>query len=370
MPPLSIMIKPVSGMCDLRCRYCFYADVSAHREKASFGRMREETAHALIRRAFMYADDSITFAFQGGEPTLAGIDFYERFVSLVREYNTRGLRVAYSLQTNGCGLTDAFCAFFAKHDFLVGVSLDGTRETHNAARVDAMGEGSYDRVICGIRLLQKHKVECNILCVVTEAVAKAPKAVWQTLAPYGYIQFIPCIDAFDGEKSTFSLSAKSYGEFLIAVYDLYEAAFLRGSPVSERRFDNYLSMLLGRMPEHCGMAGQCGLYFLVEADGGVYPCDFYVLDAWRAGNICETSFARLAKTECMTAFRQMSLQKPSACRDCAWLHLCRGGCRRDREQILGEPLGENRFCESYRMLFAARGARMAALADKVAKIYK
>ncbi|MBQ9133071.1 MAG: anaerobic sulfatase maturase [Clostridia bacterium] len=367
MPPLSIMIKPVSGMCDLRCRYCFYADVSAHRAQAVFGKMSEDTARALIRRACIYADGSITFAFQGGEPTLAGLGFYEKFVSLVREYNTRGLRVAYSLQTNGCGLTDAFCAFLAKHNFLVGVSLDGTRQTHNAARVDAVGEGSYDRVLCGIKLLQKHKVEFNILCVVTEAVAKAPRAVWQALAPYGYIQFIPCIDDFDGGKSVFSLSAKSYGQFLIATFDLYEDAFLHGKPISERRFDNYLSMLLGNMPEHCGMSGQCGLYFLIEADGSVYPCDFYVLDAWRAGSICETSFARLEKSERMTAFRQMSLQKPSVCRDCAWYRLCRGGCRRDREQVLGDALGENRFCESYRMFFTARFERLQGLAKRIAE---
>lgn len=367
MPPLSIMIKPVSGMCDLRCRYCFYADVSAHREKAILGKMSEDTARALIRRAFIYADGSISFAFQGGEPTLAGLGFYEKFISLVGEYNTRSLRIAYSLQTNGCTLTDEFCAFFAKHNFLIGVSLDGTRETHNAARVNAAGEGSYDRVLRGIKLLQKHKVEFNILCVVTEAVAKAPRAVWQALAPHGYIQFIPCIDDFDGKGSAFSLSAKSYGEFLIATFDLYEAAFLRGKPIRERRFDNYLSMLLGNMPEHCGMAGQCGLYFLVEADGSVYPCDFYVLDMWRMGNVCETSFARMEKSECMTAFRQMSLQKPSACRDCIWYRLCCGGCRRDREQVLGDALGENRFCESYRMFFAARGARMLALAKRISE---
>lgn len=365
MPPLSMMIKPASSACDLRCRYCFYSDVASHREQAFCGMMTPQTMRALVRRAFIYADDSITFAFQGGEPTLAGLEFYETFVSLVNEYNVRGLSVSYALQTNACHLSDALCALFAKHRFLIGVSLDGDRETHDAARVDAKGKGSYDRVLSGIALLKKHKVDFNILCVVTARTVEHTKKIWKALAPYGHLQFIPCINGFEEEMESFSLEAEAYGRFLIESFDLYEAAFYSGHPVSERRFDNYIGMLLGYAPEHCGMAGRCGLYFLIEADGSVYPCDFYALDEWRLGNVNETSLARIADSPKALAFREASYPLPDGCLSCKWRTFCRGGCRRDREPFSDGNPGENRFCESYQMLFDARFDRMAVLAERI-----
>ena len=365
MPPLSMMIKPASSACDLRCRYCFYADVTSRREQACRGMMTPQTMRALVRRAFIYADDAVTFAFQGGEPTLAGVDFFQAFLRLVQEYNVRGLPVSYALQTNGCHLSDALCALFAKHHFLLGVSLDGDRETHDAARVDAEGKGSYDRVLSGIALLKKYKVDFNILCVVTARTAEHTEQVWKALAPYEHLQFIPCIDEFDGERGSFSLGAKAYGRFLIESFDLYEAAFYTGHAVSERRFDNYIGMLLGYMPEHCGMAGRCGLYFLVEADGSVYPCDFYALDEWRLGNVNETSLARIANSSKALAFREASLTLPDQCSACKWRALCRGGCRRDREPMSDGKPGENRFCESYRLFFEKRFDRMALLAERI-----
>ena len=365
MPPLSMMMKPVSSACNMRCRYCFYADVAAHRAQASYGVMSAQTTETLIRKAFLYADQSVSFAFQGGEPTLAGVDYYRNFLSLVKKYNSRGLQVSYALQTNALALTDEMCALFREHHFLLGVSLDGCRETHDALRPDARGEGTYDRVLQGIALLRKHGVDFNILCVVTQQVAARPHAVWNALKEYGYLQFIPCIDDFEGDANPYSLRPEAYGRFLINTFDDYEKAMRAGRPVSERRFDNYLSILLGQRPELCGMTGQCGLYFLVEADGGVYPCDFYVLDAYRLGNIHETSFARMEKSAQSVDFRRSSLQLPEACRACKWLSMCRGGCRRDRQATLESALGENRFCESYRMFFESCFDRMRALAASI-----
>ncbi len=366
MPPLSMMIKPVSAACNMRCRYCFYADVSANRAVKSYGVMDRATMQALVRRAFAYADGAVSFAFQGGEPTLAGLPFYQEFVKLTRQYNTRNLNVSYAIQTNGYNLTDEMCAFLAENRFLTGVSVDGTREIHDALRLDAQGEGTWDRVMEGIARLKRHGAEYNVLCVVTEPVARQGKACWDSLCGHRYLQFIPCIDDFGGGKQPYSLTAESYGQFLIDTFDRYEAAFRAGRPVSERRLDNYMMILLGRQPEHCGMAGQCGLYFLAEADGGIYPCDFYVLDEWRLGNVNETGLRRMEACERARLFRETSLKRPERCAACRYLALCRGGCRRDREPWTDSLPGENRFCGSYRRFFDERLARMRALAAEIA----
>ena len=358
MPPLHIMIKPVSGACNMQCRYCFYADEANHRSTASFGIMQSDTMNTLVRKAVIYAEGRVTFSFQGGEPTVAGVEFYRDFVKTVSEYNVRGLSVSYSLQTNATLLTDEFCAFFAKHGFLIGVSLDGTKEIHDSLRTCADGKGTYSSVMYGIELLQKHGVEFNILCVMTKSVAENIKEVWKSLSVYGNIQFIPCIDGLDGKAAQFSLDAESYGNALIEIFDLYKAAFSTSSPVRERRMENYIAMLLGYPPEHCGMLGRCGVYFLCEADGSVFPCDFYVLDEWKIGNVNETSFARMVKSDVMQRFWHEGMEVPAKCRACEYFMLCRGGCRRDREGLC-----ENRFCQSYKHFFKNRLPNMKALAE-------
>lgn len=244
---------------------------------------------------------------------------------------------------------------------MIGVSLDGTKEIHDSLRIGNDGKGTYSLVVQGIELLKKHNVEFNILCVVTKDVAKNIRAVWKSLSMYGHIQFIPCIDGIDGEVTRFSLDAKNYGDALIEIFDLYRAAFFSAAPVRERRMDNYLSILLGYPPEQCGMLGKCGLYFLCEADGSVFPCDFYALDEWKIGNINETSFARMVKSDVMQRFQREGGETPIKCRECEYFMLCRGGCRRDREPLLIE----NRFCESYKHFFKSRLSDMQALADKI-----
>jgi len=359
MPPIHIMIKPVSGACNMRCTYCFYADEAAHRNVFSYGKMDSATVKNIVRKAFIYADESVSFTFQGGEPLLAGLEFFEAFVKCVNSFNTRDLDVLYSLQTNGTLLTDSFCRFFKANDFLVGVSLDGTEEIHDALRKDASGNGSYKKVKDGIRLLEKHGVDFNLLCVLTKECALNIKTVWKELSPHRHVQFIPCIDGLDGTSSPHSIDAELYGKALVDIFDLYERHNLLGSPVSERRIDNYLFILMGYPPEQCGMCGSCGTYFLCEADGSVFPCDFYVLDHWKLGNVNETSFARMERGEVMERFQNEGMQISDACRSCEYYFLCRGGCRRDREP----DLLTNRFCESYKYFFENRLERMRELAE-------
>lgn len=377
MPPLSMMIKPVSSMCNMRCKYCFYADVTRHRDTVSYGVMSMATLETLVRRAFAYAEGNISFAFQGGEPTLAGVDFFRNLISLERMYNVRHIPVHNAIQTNAFDLSDELIEVLAKNRFLVGVSLDSPKRIHDHMRIDAHGNGTYDTIMQNIKRMQAAGIEYNILCVVNSFIARAPREVWQALAPHTYLQFIPCLDGFDGEPEEFSLTSDDYKEFLKVTFDLYYAAYMKRRYVSVRNFDNYISILLGQTPENCAMQGHCGTYYLIEGDGGVYPCDFYVLDQWRMGNINASSFHSLAKSPTGNAFRAESHYTPAECRSCKWAFLCRGGCKRDRVPLVpavdsktGEKImipGLNRFCDAYKDFFEYSYPRMQEIAHDIAR---
>lgn len=362
MPPVNLLIKPASSMCNMRCKYCFYADVSKNRKTEFYGMMNKDTLEILVKRVFEYATGYAGFAFQGGEPTLAGLGFYRNLIALQERYNTRKIPVYNSIQTNGFGLNEEWAKFFADHHFLVGLSMDGTKEAHDALRLDAQGNGTYEAVARSAALLERFGVRFNILCVVNHFVARHPQKIYQNLKKYRYLQFIPCLDGFEGEKENFSLSSRRYGEFLKATFDLYYRDFLSGNYVSVRNFDNYIRMLQGYPPESCGMNGICSCQFVVEGDGSVFPCDFYVLDRWKLGNIREHSLQQMLETEPMSAFVETSRQRASVCESCPYFRLCRGGCRREREPIGEGNPGMNRFCESYRMFFEYAGARMMQMA--------
>lgn len=358
--PVSLMIKPVSGACNMRCRYCFYTDVMAHRGTAVYPRMTPEVLEAVVRRAFQYADGPVSFAFQGGEPTLIGLPFFEELVRLEKTYNARAFPVQNAVQTNGFELSDDMIAFFARERFLLGLSMDGTEETHDSLRVDKDGAPTFARVRRTAERLRDAGAEFNILCVVTDPVARQPREVFRALAPYGHVQFIACLDGLDGERTPYSLSAERYLAFLKQTFDLYYEAFLSGRPVSVRGFDNYVGILLGLPPENCAMGGRCGGYFLVESDGGVYPCDFYVLDEWRMGSVTDAPLERLARSDAARRFVAASLPVPDACRACRWYPLCRNGCRRERDET-----GLNVWCGVMRAFFAYAFPRMEKMAARI-----
>ena len=218
MPALSVLIKPASGLCNMRCRYCFYADVTENREVRSYGVMTEETAEALIRRALEFAEGSLTFAFQGGEPTLAGEGYYRFFTETVKRLNEKRIPVNYAMQTNGYEISDGLCDLLAQHRFLMGVSLDGTGAFHDAARPDARGEGTFRRVNGTIAKFRERGIDFNILTVVTERTAKNISSVYRYLRSRGfrYVQFIKHVDGFgDAEDpDEWSLSPARYANFL------------------------------------------------------------------------------------------------------------------------------------------------------------
>ena len=367
MRSINILIKPASSLCNMRCKYCFYSDVSESRSVASYGIMTEDTLEALTKRVFEAAGEYAGFMFQGGEPTLAGLPFYERLIELQKKYNVKGIPVQNSIQTNGYAINDEWASFFAKNGFLVGLSIDGTRETHNSLRIDACGKGTFDRAMNAARLFEKHGVEFNILCVVNNFVARYPRRVYNELKKFKFLQFIPCLDPFDGEKQAFSLTNERYASFLCATFDEYYRDFMSGNYVSVRNFDNYVRIFLGYPPENCAMCGRCSCYFVAEGDGSIYPCDFYVLDEWRLGSINDSSLEELLRTEKAKKFVTASEHISEKCRTCRYYPLCRGGCRREREPFIDGIPSLNRLCSAYEKFFDYSHERMAEMAHRLRK---
>ena len=356
MPALSLLIKPASGNCNMRCRYCFYADELDNREIRSYGKMSVDTMHTIVDKAMEYGDYECTIAFQGGEPTLAGLDFYRDLVAYVTAHeNPKKLKIHYALQTNGYLINEEWAAFLGENHFLVGVSLDGLKEIHDRYRLDAAGKGTYQRVISAIRLLEKHQVEYNILTVVTAATARNGQKIYNYFKKnhFGYQQYIECLDPIGEEpgQHEYSLTPEKYGEFLKSMFDAWYLDMRSGTYVYDRYFENLMMIMAGQQPESCNMRGVCGKQWVFEADGSVYPCDFYALDQWRLGNIQENSFEEMDEKRDELGFIQWSMRQQEDCQKCRWFGLCRNGCRRNREPVTAEHTNRNYFCKSYQMFF-------------------
>ena len=356
MPALSLLIKPASGNCNMRCRYCFYADELDNREIRSYGKMSVDTMHTIVDKAMEYGDYECTIAFQGGEPTLAGLDFYRDLVAYVTAHeNLKKLKIHYALQTNGYLINEEWAAFLGENHFLVGVSLDGIKEIHDRYRLDAAGKGTYQRVISAIRLLEKHQVEYNILTVVTAATARNGQKIYNYFKKnhFGYQQYIECLDPIGEEpgQHEYSLTPEKYGEFLKSMFDAWYLDMRSGTYVYNRYFENLMMIMAGQQPESCNMRGVCGKQWVFEADGSVYPCDFYALDQWRLGNIQENSFEEMDEKRDGLGFIQWSMRQQEDCQKCRWFGLCRNGCRRNREPVTAEHTNRNYFCKSYQMFF-------------------
>lgn len=365
-----MLIKPASSLCNLRCRYCFYADVAANREVPSYGMMSLETAENLVRKALADSVGSATFAFQGGEPTLRGLDFFRDFVAFVRKYNVKDIPIAYALQTNGFTIDDEWAAFFAENKFLLGVSLDGTVRSHNRNRIDANKEGTFKTVWSHLQILQTHGVEFNILTVVSADVARAIDKIYPFYMEKGlyYQQYIPCLDPLGEERGQYdySLTPELYGDFLIKLFDMWAADIKRGQFVYNRFFENLVGMLKGYPPESCGMVGTCQPQLVLEADGSVYPCDFYVLDELKLGNINEDDFADFERRRNEIGFIEQSAAPDPECLQCPYAFLCRGGCRRDREPQQDEHMSLNYFCPAFKRFYAHALPVLREIASRIA----
>jgi len=365
---LSIMIKPSSSNCNMKCSYCFYHDISNKRTQRSYGFMDINLLEVIVQKAIAEAEEAVVFAFQGGEPSLVGLDYYQRLLEYVKKYNQKKLNINYAIQTNGLLINKEWAQFLAKNHFLVGVSLDGPKTIHDFFRIDLQGRGTYQRIMEGIEYLKRYQVDFNILSVVTSQLARHPHQVYRFFQKKGfnYLQFIPCLFPL-GERPDFypySLTPERYGSFLKKLFDLWYHDVVHHNIVSIRYFDNLLQMMLGYPPEACDMAGHCSCQFIIEADGGVYPCDFYVIDQWHLGNIKEQSFSQLLNSSLARRFIQSSTYIDAVCRKCPWFPLCRGGCRRWREPFIEGKPQLNYLCLAYKDFFSYTIERFKEIVEK------
>lgn len=345
---LSVLIKPASSMCNMRCRYCFYHDEAVSRGVYFYGTMTEATAENLIRKALEFADgDSVAFAFQGGEPLLAGMEYFRFFTRRTKELNAKNSPVYFSAQTNGTLVTDEWARFFAENRFLVGLSLDGDFD-RNKFRVSPAGNNEYYKITQAAAKLKKAGAEFNILTVLTGFCADNAEKIYDHFKKlgFGYLQFIPCLRPYGDEtESELFMTPDQYADFLIRVFGRYAKDFARGNYVSIRQFDNWVRMYNGEQPEQCGLSGRCARQYVCEGNGNLYPCDFYCTDEYLLGNVNETDFAALDGSEKAKSFVRESLRIPEKCRACPYYFLCRaGGCRRLRESA--------DYCAAYKKFFS------------------
>lgn len=355
---LTMMIKPASAACNLRCDYCFYFDEADTRTEGIRPLMERSVVDAIIEKSLEVAKHC-SFAFQGGEPSLAGLSFFEYFVDKVGRTKKEDSQVSYAFQTNGMLLDEAWARFFTQHGFLVGVSLDGPPRLNNLHRKDREGKGSGRKVMQSISLLQKEGVEFNVLSVVTNELAQNIGVVYPYFVEHGlvYQQYIPCMDPFDGEKRF--LSPTQYAQFLKDLFDLWFASFQSGKPVSIRFFDNLVGMLVGYPPEACDMAGVCSIQYVAESNGDIYPCDFYCLDSYLLGNITRDPIVSLDARRSALRFIEDSPNSLDDCIGCPWKALCRGGCKRYRNEE------GYRFCASMESFFPYAIERLELVAKQM-----
>lgn len=408
--PFNVMANPHGPICNLDCDYCYYIDKTSlfgDAGDASDYRMSGDVLETYVEQYIeAHPGDVVQFAWQGGEPTLAGREFFETVVRLQEEYAPPGTTVRNAVQTNGTLLDEAWCEFFRTHDFLVGISLDGPQELHDAYRTRPGGDGAFDDALAGLELLQDHDVAHNVLCTVHDYNVDYPLEVYEFFTERGvdWIQFIPIVNEVtdspgparsegaepsrplgtpreppryewartrlanaDGPSAAertavveaasrapvgpHSVGATDYGEFLIAVFDQWVREDV-GS-VSVQLFDQVFQDRLGQSPSLCVFSETCGRQLAVEHDGSVYACDHFVEPGFELGTVGDDHLGTLVESEALRRFGEYKRSGlPEYCRSCAVRSVCNGGCPKNR--LVETPDGEgglNYLCPSYRQFF-------------------
>jgi len=348
----SLLIKPASAVCNLDCEYCFYLDRDADPYKAlPARRMAPDTLERLVDTYLFYSYPNSIFAFQGGEPTLAGLPFFEKLVELQQRYGRNGQVVSNSLQTNAVLLDKSWCDLFRSYQWLLGVSLDGPEEINDRFRFNKEGRGTWKRVMQSVELLKAERVDFNILCVLSQANVDKPKELYRFYRSIGIdnIQFIPLAEFDgDGKPMPFTITPEQYGRFLCEVFELW---WPERRKVRIRVFDNIAEAVAGQKPGTCTMHETCDSYVVVEYNGDVYPCDFFVESSWKLGNVNLDSWPEIARRTRRYSFASNKTLAHPECQVCEYQSICHGGCPKFRH-------GPNRrfddldyFCQAYKMIY-------------------
>ena len=385
--PFHILAKPIGPRCNIDCSYCYYLEKEKLYPQEKRFRMSAEVLEAQVKgqidAAVAAGQPVVQFAWQGGEPTVLGLDFFDRVVALQAQHRPAGLEIENALQTNGILLDDTWGRFLADHRFLVGISVDGPKPIHDRYRRDRAGRGTFDAVMAGLEVLRRHEVDYNLLTTLHRANAGKGKELYRFLRTLGtpHLQFIPIVERraaagglarapqVDDDPthvvSDWSVSPRAYGRFLCEVFDIWYRQDL--GRVFVQFFENQVGLWRGLPASLCVFAETCGNALALEHNGDVYACDHFVYPEYRLGNLTETPLVELGNSDAARSFGADKRETLTAqCRSCRYRFACNGGCPKHR--ILasrdGEP-GHNYFCESYTMFFRHAGDRLQALAAGV-----
>jgi uncharacterized protein len=330
--------------------------------------MSDEVQEHLVKSYLECGFEQNSFAFQGGEPTLMGLDFYKRLIELQKQYGSPGQVVSNALQTNGILLDDPWGEFLAEHKFLTGISLDGPKEYHDVYRKDRAGNGTFDRVMAGIEACRRNNAEYNILVLLNNINVQHPDELFDFFIGLGvqYLQFVPCVEQAEGDSLTtapYSITPEEYGKFLNRIFDRWLDYGIR--KLSVRLFDSMLSYLLGNPHTECTFGRRCADYIVIEHNGDAYCCDFYVTGETKLGNIMETPIDWLGSNEIKRVFNRKKMEIDNKCIICRYLDICRGGCPKDRAMLTGTHKAPSYFCEGYKIFFAYALPRLEIIARDI-----
>ena len=380
------MAKPSGSVCNIDCHYCFYLEKEKlYPDLNKSWRMDDEVLEQYVSQ-YIAAQDvpAVDFAWQGGEPTLMGVDFYRRALLLQEKY-ADGKRITNAFQTNGILLDDEWGEFLAENRFLIGISIDGPREMHDRYRVDKGQNPTFDRVMAGLDVLKKHEVEFNTLTVLQRHNADHPGEVYDFLTEIGsyYMQFIPIVERiareadgaglelvnpeFDGaaKVSNWSVGALQYGRFLCSIFDTWVRR-----DVGERFvqiFDVTLGSFLGEDASLCIFAETCGNALIIEHNGDLYSCDHFVYPDYRLGNVRDETIKEMVASAPQRKFGTDKRDRlPQYCRQCEYKFACNGGCPKHR--FIRTPSGEdglNYLCKGYKLYFSHVDPYMRFMADEL-----
>jgi len=371
-----LLAKPTGAICNLDCQYCFFLAKEQLYPDSKF-RMTDDVLETYIQQILAsHQTPEVTIAWQGGEPTLMGLEFFESSIKLVEKHKKPGQKVSHTIQTNGTRLNDDWGRFFKQHSFLVGLSVDGPQDWHDIYRVDKRGRGSFEQVMEGWKTLKKHKVDFNILCTVNAANGNYPLEVYRFFRDElgaDFIQFIPIIERVNEDGSTLvqsgnqvtarSVKPEQFGQFLNSVFDEWVRRDV--GKVFIQHFDAALANWVGVQPGVCIFSKTCGNALALEHNGDLYSCDHFVEPDYKLGNIQETPMIELIASERQRQFGYAKFDTlPQYCRNCEVRFACNGGCPKNR--FIETPDGEtglNYLCAGYKAFFTHIDKPMRMMAD-------
>ncbi len=364
-PFFSLLVKPTSAECNFACDYCFY--LGKAELYTGTRSMNDEVLESMIRSYFATEQPVYGFCWQGGEPALMGRGFFERVTTLQEKFAPPGSVVSNSIQTNGSLITPELARHLKKYRFLAGVSVDGSEEFHDRYRKTRGGQGTYKQVIRGLENLLSAGVETNALVLVSSANAGNPGEVFRHLVSdlaFRYLQFIPCVETDGaGAPLPWSISGESWGAFLCALFDEWQSKWTR--KVSIRNFDALLHLLVGGHVVSCNHGRECGGYFVVEHNGDVYPCDFFVDPELKLGNCTRDSWSSMSSSARYKEFQRRKNPVGGECARCAYLRFCRGDCVKFRRPENGYRTST--LCPGWKMFYHHALPAFMHLAERIGR---